>query len=192
MPTTAQLVASALEHGNGNRYTAARLRTIAMSDSQRQAVVDALAVKERQRTAVEQRQDRRALISEERARADELRRQAVQQRQAVTADPAFGLFRQWERRIDEGTYYSAEHWHRSGRLVPVTQRTRYSHGGTVKRDVVDWTDVLDRPAQEAGLEVNELPAHFDRLRKQQAAAGRLAREAEAARRDADELARSLR
>lgn len=106
---------------------------------------------------------------------------------ALRMDPAYDLERRWGRRVNDGTLYDAQAWRSRGRLVPVTERTRYSGG--VRREVVDWTDILDREAQSAGYDPLELPRQFERIRKQRAAVLALAREAEEGRRERDEFAR---
>jgi hypothetical protein len=128
-----------------------------------------------------QRDERRALRNEAAGHAAELRLQARDQLNALRESPEYGLYKTWGPRVDRGTMYDAITWRQSGRLVPVPERMRYTAGGGARREVVDWVDILDREAQELGMDVQELPNRFTQLDKQVKLAQSMAREADRAR-----------
>lgn len=166
------------------RELADRVRSERREEHERRARIRA--------TEREQRQDQRELLRELRAEAEEHRANARAMREALRNDPIYDLHRTWGRRIDQGTLYDAQAWRQSGRLVPVSPKMRYTVGGAAKRDVVDWTDVLDRHAQELGVDVLDLPRQFERVAKQETRTYELARKADESRRWADEMARTIR
>lgn len=163
-------------------FDAARLRALQAGGS---ASRELRARRERERADAravaaarrEQREDRKLLLSEMRGEADVARQTARSAYEALRQHPLYGMWRTWAPRMDRGTLYDAKQWRERGRLVPVTERTKYTQGG--RREVIDWTDALDREAQQAGVHTLDLPREFERLSRQEHAARLAAREADA-------------
>ena len=195
MPTTGNISVLRARERHPELFDAARLRALAAGqsalDARRSAAV-AAREHARQRAALqrEQREDRRILLSEMAADAEQARQNARAQLQGVRADPAYRLMRVWEPRMDRDTVYDAVQWRTRGRLVPVSAATRRIKGRD--REVIDWTAALDREAQGLGMSVLDLPEHFQRLRKQEQLAHRMAREAEEKQAEYREMRQVLR
>lgn len=144
------------------------------------------ALRERARSERDRRSWAREYVAGIRADQQERREKLRTERDGIRADPLYALYRQWGRRIDNDVVYDRAAWRR-GRLVPVLAHMRYQGGG--RREVVDWTEILDRDAQELGTNVQDLPRRFDRLRQAEARLHRLAREEDEERRkDSDAIA----
>lgn len=195
MPHTGNVAVHRARERHPELFDAARLRSLAAGqsalDARRSAAVAAREHARRLAAARrEQQEDRRILLREMAADAEQARQSARAQLAGVRADPAYALMRTWEPRMDRDTVYDAVQWRTAGRLVPVSTATRRIRGRD--RAVIDWTAALDREAQGLGMDVLELPAHFQRLRKQEQLAHRMAREAEEKQQEYREMRQLLR